>query len=94
MAIPEGDVLKPVGPSITNSDAWETFILSDAQVVYESNGKPANLLAAYADTPLKVTGRLEVMNRGQLKYCTFARRTHDSALMQAVWRRGLILMRL
>ncbi|KAH7067532.1 hypothetical protein BKA63DRAFT_522307 [Paraphoma chrysanthemicola] len=68
MPTPEGDVLKPVDPSITDSDEWEIFILSNAQVVYESNGKPASLLLAYADTPLKVQGRLEPPARGQTKY--------------------------
>lgn len=68
MPISEADVLRPVDPSITDSDNWEIFILSDAQVVYESSGKPASLLAAYADTPLRVEGRLEVPGRGQTKY--------------------------
>ncbi|KAF1847061.1 uncharacterized protein K460DRAFT_402425 [Cucurbitaria berberidis CBS 394.84] len=68
MPISEADVLKPVEPSITDSDDWEIFVLSDAHVVYESNGKPASLLSAYADTPLKVVGRLEAPGRGQVKY--------------------------
>jgi hypothetical protein len=67
MPTPEGDVLLPVKSTI-NSDNWEIFVLSDVQVVYESNGRPASLLAAYADTPLKVQGRLEAPERGQLKY--------------------------
>jgi hypothetical protein len=69
MPTPEGHVLKPVESSVTNSDEWETFTLSNAQVVYESNGKPASLLAAYADTPLKVQGTF-TPGRGQLKYRT------------------------
>lgn len=71
MPVPESEVLKPVEPWITNSDDWEIFVLSDARVVYENNGKPASLLAAFADTPLKVTGRLETPARPQLKYRTF-----------------------
>ncbi|KAL6703523.1 hypothetical protein ACN47E_009548 [Coniothyrium glycines] len=67
MPISEADVLRPVDPAISDSNDWEIFVLSDAQVVYESNGKPANLLVAYADTPLKVTGRLEPPVRHQLK---------------------------
>lgn len=70
MPRPEGDVLKPVDPSITDSDEWEIFVLSDAHVVYESDGTPASLLSAYADTPLRVQGRLEPPGRGQLKYRT------------------------
>jgi hypothetical protein len=70
MPTPEGDVLKPVDPSITDSNEWEIFVLSNAHVVYESNGKPANLLTAYADTPLRVRGRLEAPGRGQMKYRT------------------------
>jgi hypothetical protein len=31
-------------------------------------GKPASLLAAFADTPLRVEGRLESLDRGQVKY--------------------------
>jgi len=70
MPTPEGDVLKPVDSSITDSDEWEIFVLSNAQVVYESNGKPASLLSAYTDTPLRVRGRLEPPGRGQVKYRT------------------------
>lgn len=69
MPTPQGDVLKPVDPSITNSDEWEIFALSNAHVVHEKNGKPANLLAAYADTPLKVVGTF-APGRGQAKYRT------------------------
>ena len=70
MPTPEGDVLKPVDSSITDSNKWGEFVLSNAHVVYESNGKPASLLSAYADTPLKVQGRLEPPGRGQLNYRT------------------------
>jgi hypothetical protein len=69
MVTPEADVLKPVDPSITDSDDWQIFILNDARVVYESNGKLASLLSAYADTPLRVEGRLEAPDRKQTKYC-------------------------
>lgn len=72
MPTPEGDVLKPIDPSITDSNEWESFILSHAHVVYESNGRPASLLSAYADTPLRVQGRLEPPDRRQLKYRTLA----------------------
>ncbi|KAF2681407.1 hypothetical protein K458DRAFT_444652 [Lentithecium fluviatile CBS 122367] len=68
MLTPELEVLKPIGPSISHADDYEIFALSNAQVVYQSNGKPASLLAAYADTPLRVEGRLESLDRGQLKY--------------------------
>ncbi|KAF7449419.1 hypothetical protein A1F94_005575 [Pyrenophora tritici-repentis] len=68
MTVPEAEILRPLDASNTNSDDWEIFVLSDARVVYESNGKPASLLAAYADTPLKVEGRLETPGRNQLKY--------------------------
>jgi hypothetical protein len=68
MPIPEGDVLRPVDASITNSDEWEIFTLSNAKVVHEKNGRPANLLDAYADTPLRVVGTFTA-GRGQSKYC-------------------------
>ena len=69
MPVSEIDILRPADPSIANSDHWEIFVLSDAHVVYECNGKPASLLSAYADTPLKIQGRLEGPGRGQIKYC-------------------------
>lgn len=65
----EGEVLKPANPSITNSDDWAIFVLSDAHVVYESNGKPASLLSAFADTPLRVEGRLLQPGREEAKQC-------------------------
>ncbi|KAL1797671.1 hypothetical protein ACET3X_004277 [Alternaria dauci] len=68
MPTPESEILRPLDASNTNSDDWEIFILSDARIVFESNGKPASLLAAYADTPLRVEGRLETPERSQLKY--------------------------
>jgi hypothetical protein len=83
MPTPESDVLKPVESSITNSDEWEIFTLSNAHVVYESNGKPANLLAAYTDTPLKVQGTF-TPGRGQLKYRTLC----ESRSMNAQKTRG------
>lgn len=67
MPTPEHAVLKPIDPSITDSDDYEIFVLSDVQVVYESNGRLASLLVAYADTPLRVEGRLEAPGRGQAK---------------------------
>ena len=69
MPDPESEILRPLDASNTNSDDWEIFILSDARIVFENNGKPASLLAAYADTPLRVEGRLESPARSQLKYC-------------------------
>ncbi|KAF7678432.1 hypothetical protein GT037_003813 [Alternaria burnsii] len=68
MPTPESEILRPLDASNTNSDDWEIFILSDARIVFENNGKPASLLAAYADTPLRVEGRLESPGRSQLKY--------------------------
>ncbi|KAF2646356.1 hypothetical protein P280DRAFT_440325 [Massarina eburnea CBS 473.64] len=68
MLTPELDILKPIDSSVSNSDDYEIYTLSNAHVVYEKNGKPANLLSAYANTPLRVEGRLEPPNRGQLKY--------------------------
>jgi hypothetical protein len=73
MPTSEAEILKPVEAANTNSDDWEIFVLSGARIVYESNGKPASLLAAYADTPLRVDGRLETPGRSQLKYRTLRR---------------------
>jgi len=72
MPTPELDILKPIDPSITNSDDYEIFRLSNATVVYSSNGKPASLLSAYADTPLRVEGRLEKPSGAQMKYRMFS----------------------
>jgi hypothetical protein len=74
MLTPELEVLKPIDPSISHADDYEIFALSNAQIVFQSNGKPASLLAAYADTPLRVEGRLESLDRGQLKYRTLTHR--------------------
>ncbi|KAF1970635.1 hypothetical protein BU23DRAFT_600770 [Bimuria novae-zelandiae CBS 107.79] len=60
MAVPELDILLPAD---ANSDSEDYFVLSNAQVVYEANGKPASLLSAYADVPLRVEGRLDPPNR-------------------------------
>lgn len=68
MPTPESEILRPLDVSNTNSDDWEIFVLSDARIVFESDGKPASLLAAYADMPLRVEGRLETPGRSQLKY--------------------------
>ncbi|KAF2468813.1 uncharacterized protein BDR25DRAFT_289732 [Lindgomyces ingoldianus] len=68
MLIPELDILKPIDPSISSSDDYEIFSLSNAQVFYTRNGKPASLLTAYADTPLRVVGKLEAPDRHQQKY--------------------------
>ncbi|KAH7138882.1 hypothetical protein B0J11DRAFT_27382 [Dendryphion nanum] len=67
MASPELDILKPIDASITNSDDFEIFTLSNASV-FHKNGKTASLLHAYADTPLRVEGRLEAPDRSQTKY--------------------------
>lgn len=62
MPVPESEVLKPREPSLAEA-SWAEFVLRDASVVHERNGKPANLLLAYPDTPLKVQGRLEAPSR-------------------------------
>ncbi|KAJ4983249.1 defective in methylation-7 protein [Stagonosporopsis vannaccii] len=67
MPVFESEVLKPREPSLAEDD-WAEFVLSDASVGHESNGKPANLLLAYADTPLKVQGRLEAPSREHSHY--------------------------
>lgn len=74
MPTAELDVLKPIDPSIVDSDDYQIYTLSNAQVFYtgggRSKGKLASLLDAYADTPLRVEGTLEAPDRSQLKYCT------------------------
>lgn len=80
----ELDVLKPIDPSITDPDDYEIFALSNAQVVYASNGRPASLLAAYADIPLRVEGRLETPSRAQMKY----RKSSSLAVPHGARRRG------
>lgn len=64
MSTPELDVLLPAD---ANSESDDYFVLSNAHVVYESNGKPASLLSAYADVPLRVQGRLEPPSRSLAK---------------------------
>lgn len=79
MSVPELQILKPIDPSITSPDDYEIFVLNNAQVVYESNGKLANLLLAYADTPMRVEGSLEPLDRSQ----TQCRESSRSTAMQA-----------
>lgn len=69
MPTPELDVLLPAE---TNSETDDYFVLTNAHVVYESNGKPASLLSAYADVPLRVEGRLEPPSRSLTKCCKFS----------------------
>ncbi|KAK7180319.1 hypothetical protein DPSP01_011996 [Paraphaeosphaeria sporulosa] len=64
MPVPELDVLRPTNPA---SDSEDYFVLSNACVVHESNGKPASLLSAYADVPLRVEGRLEPPHRSMAR---------------------------
>ncbi|KAF2806571.1 uncharacterized protein BDZ99DRAFT_394147 [Mytilinidion resinicola] len=68
MAVPELDILKPVDPSISNTDDYELFTLSNAQVYNPKTGKPANLLDAYVDSPVTVEGKLDPPPREQQKY--------------------------
>ncbi|KAF2653860.1 hypothetical protein K491DRAFT_602041 [Lophiostoma macrostomum CBS 122681] len=68
MLTPELHVLKPIDPSLSHSDDYEIFTISDAQVVYAGkHGGLASLLSAYSDTPLRVEGRLEAPDRSQLR---------------------------
>ncbi|KAF2111359.1 hypothetical protein BDV96DRAFT_582045 [Lophiotrema nucula] len=73
MPTPESEALKPIDPSISNPDDYEIYTLSDARVVYARSGNggkkgaEASLLAAYADCPLRVEGRLERVERHQGK---------------------------
>jgi len=71
MLVPELEALRPIDPTITNSDDYEIFVLSSARVVNEQNGKLVSLLTAYADTQLRIEGRLEPLARGQSKCRTF-----------------------
>jgi hypothetical protein len=69
MPTPELDVLLPAE---TNRESDDYFVLTNAHVVYESNGKPASLLSAYADVPLRVEGWLEPPSRTLTKCCKFS----------------------
>lgn len=64
MFAPELDVLLPADE---NNESEDYFVLSNAHVFYESNGKPASLLSAYADVRLRVEGRLEAPDRNLAK---------------------------
>lgn len=58
----ESDILKPRDPSLDQNDCAE-FVLNNAYVTYESNHKPASVLLAFPDTPLRVQGRLAAPSR-------------------------------
>lgn len=75
MPIFESDVLKPREPTLPEDD-WAEFTLSDVSVAYEKNGKPASLLAAYANCPLTVRGRLETPDRKQAHHCTLGAQSY------------------
>lgn len=72
MSISESDVLRPREPTLPEDD-WPEFTLRDVSVVYGESGKPASLLAAYADCPLTVRGRLEAPERSHAHHCTLER---------------------
>lgn len=69
--VPELSILKPIDPAIAKSeDDYEIYTLANAHVFYTSGrlaGRPASLLDAYADRPLRVEGRLEALERSQHK---------------------------
>lgn len=71
MSVFESDVLKPRDPTLPE-DHWAEFTLSNVSVAYENNGKPASLLAAYANCPLTVRGRLEAPEREHAHHCTLS----------------------
>ena len=71
MSIFESDVLKPREPTLPEDD-WAEFTLSDVSVTYANNGKTASLLAAYANCPLTVRGRLEAPEQIHAHHCTWA----------------------
>jgi hypothetical protein len=83
MPVPETEVLKPREASL-HENHWAEFVLSDASVVYESDGRPASLLLAFPDTPLRVQGRLLTPSREHYHYRTFLSSNSIFALSGAV----------
>ena len=63
----ELDVLKPIDPSISDSDDWPIYDVTNAQVYHASTSKLANLLHAFPDNPLRLEGRLEPPGRQYTK---------------------------
>jgi hypothetical protein len=74
MSIFESDVLKPREPTLP-ADDWAEFTLRDVSVVYGNNARQASLLAAYADCPLTVRGRLQAPERGYAHHRTSSARS-------------------
>lgn len=68
MSVLETDVLQPREPSL-HEDEWADFPLSNVSVVFDKTDKPASLLAAYANRPLTVQGRLETPERRHAHHC-------------------------
>jgi hypothetical protein len=69
--VPELSILKPRDPAIKSEDDYEIYVLDNAQIFYTMGrqaGRHASLLDAFADTPLRVEGRLERIDRGKHKY--------------------------
>ncbi|KZF26582.1 hypothetical protein L228DRAFT_257991 [Xylona heveae TC161] len=65
----EENVLKPVDPTIGDSDDWPTFELVDV-FVYQADDPqtPTSLLVADSDSPVVVEGRLESVDRGLARH--------------------------
>jgi len=82
--VPELSILKPIDPAIAKSeDDYEIYTLANAQVFYtigRQAGRHASLLDAYADTPLRVEGRLEHMERRKNKFCESSLTPHANTL--------------
>lgn len=56
----ETDVLSSLNPSIQNdSDQWPEFVLKNVKVISPETNKPASLLVAHGEYPLRVEGSLE-----------------------------------
>ena len=68
MPTPELDILKPIDPSITDSDLWQQYVLSNVQIYDAETREPVSLLDAYADTPVIIEGKLEPPDRSQQQY--------------------------
>ena len=68
MLTPELDILKPIDPSINDSDLWQQYVLSNVQIYDAETRQLASLLDAYADTPVIVEGKLEPPDRNQQQY--------------------------
>ena len=61
ISIKEENLLQPRKASEQNPDDWPQFELKNVVITSNKTGQNVSLLSAHQDNPLKVTGKLQVV---------------------------------